>query len=662
METRANYVVVGAFTIAVIAAAFVFIYWIARVDTGGDTARLDVVIEGSVTGLGVGSMVKFNGIDVGKVTRLRFDPEDPKVVIAQTMVNRNLPITSSTKATLGFTGLTGIAYIEFEGGDMVKSNVFDENEPGQVPTVKADPSAVNNLLATAQDIFDRTDRVLSDLEGFVTDVREPLSHTLTNASKFSDALAKNSDNIDKFLEGIGDTGKSLANLGDKLDGTIKGVEKLVAAVDPTKVETIVGNVETFTSNLNSVSGNIADAAKNVQGVASELSGVGGRINSTIDRVDSVVAAVKPDDVSKTLGNIASASETAKSAMAEIAAATEGLGARKDDIQGIVDRVAKISQDADAFMSNARGASDDFKTITASADKVMKDLQGIGGRVDGSLDRIDKLLDAVPPDQITKAVNNITSTSDAARAAIDEIASATTGLGERNEQIKQIMDRVDTISQNADTFMSNAKGASEDFKTMTSSATQVLDDLKGVGSRVDESFSRIDAILQAVPPDRVRSAVDDIAKAGDSARKSLENVEQLTAGLGDRKKDVDDIITNVSQLSERLNAASVRVDGILAKADKLLDTEGGDSLVDEARQTLAAYREVADTLNKRINAIAGSLQNFSDKGLRNVEGLVNDTRRSVGRIENAIGDLENNPQRLIFGGEGSVKTYDGRTRR
>jgi phospholipid/cholesterol/gamma-HCH transport system substrate-binding protein len=105
-----------------------------------------------------------------------------------------------------------------------------------------------------------------------------------------------------------------------------------------------------------------------------------------------------------------------------------------------------------------------------------------------------------------------------------------------------------------------------------------------------------------------------------------------------------------------------VDGILAKADGLLGSDEGESLMAETRKTLEAFREVAETLNTRVNSVSAGLERFSGQGLRDVQSLVNETRRSVGRIERAITDLERNPQRLIFGGDGDVKTYNGRTRR
>lgn len=457
METKANYVTVGAFTLLIFLAGFIIVYWVARVDTGGETTRLNVVIEGSVTGLGVGSLVKFNGIDVGKVTGLSFDENNPRIVIARTVVSRSLPISRSTKAVLGSTGLTGIAYVEFEGGDPTEPSIFElAEQAGTVPTVKADPSAVNDLLATAQDIFNRTDRILDTLEQTVTDMRTPLHETVENAATFSRALKDNADQIDSFLEGIGGVGEALRDVSAKLDASLKGVESLLAAVDPEKITSIVDNVDGFTANLS-------------------------------------------------------------------------------------------------------GVSDQFETIVGKVQSVADDLQGIGGRLGGTFDRFDKLLASMPPEQITAAVN-------------------------------------------------------------------------------------------------------DLASAGKSAQASLAEVEKVTKGLGDRQEDIQQIISNTQQLAERLNAASARVDGLLAKVDGLLGSDEGESLMAETRKTLEAFRGTAETLTARINSVSDGLERFSGRGLTDAQALINETRRSVNRIEQAISDLERNPQRLLFGGDGDVKTYDGRQRR
>ena len=105
----------------------------------------------------------------------------------------------------------------------------------------------------------------------------------------------------------------------------------------------------------------------------------------------------------------------------------------------------------------------------------------------------------------------------------------------------------------------------------------------------------------------------------------------------------------------------RVDSILVKVDGFLGDADAPSLSAEARTTLESFRKMADNLNAQIGPIADNLKRFSGSGLRDVEALVTDTRRTVQSLENTISTFDKNPQRLLFGGE-TVKQYDGRTRR
>ena len=82
---------------------------------------------------------------------------------------------------------------------------------------------------------------------------------------------------------------------------------------------------------------------------------------------------------------------------------------------------------------------------------------------------------------------------------------------------------------------------------------------------------------------------------------------------------------------------------------------------DARATLKSYKELADSLNKRIGPIADNLTQFTGSGLKNVEGLVGEMRQAMRNLDRAISRFDNNPQRLIFGGE-DVKEFDGRVRR
>ena len=113
METRANYVVIGMFTLAVVAGVFGFVYWFQNIGGTGERAIYRVEFEGSVSGLRTGGSVLFNGIRVGEVTGLALNPKRPQAVIATISIDKSIAVRSDTEAGLEFQGLTGIASAEF---------------------------------------------------------------------------------------------------------------------------------------------------------------------------------------------------------------------------------------------------------------------------------------------------------------------------------------------------------------------------------------------------------------------------------------------------------------------------------------------------------------------------------------------------------------------
>ena len=141
METRANYVLIGAFTLAVIAAAFGFVLWFQSLHTTKARSPIRIVFEGPASGLRNGGSVNFNGIRIGEVVSVKLD--NPRRVVALAMVENNAPIRKDTLVGLEFQGLTGVAAISLKGGEEAAPPVpLDEDG---VPVLTADPNALQDV-------------------------------------------------------------------------------------------------------------------------------------------------------------------------------------------------------------------------------------------------------------------------------------------------------------------------------------------------------------------------------------------------------------------------------------------------------------------------------------------------------------------------------------
>ena len=193
METKANYIVTGAFTLAVIVGAFGFVYWFQNSGGAGARAAYRVVFSGSVSGLHTGASVLFNGIRVGEVSELSLDAHDPHKVLALLSLDRTVPIRADTKVGLEFQGLTGLAEVSLTGGS-ADAAVLVANA-GAPPTLVADPSAGADVTQAARD-------VLSRIDGLVGENETALRASLHNIETVTSALAQNSQRLNQVMAGL----------------------------------------------------------------------------------------------------------------------------------------------------------------------------------------------------------------------------------------------------------------------------------------------------------------------------------------------------------------------------------------------------------------------------------------------------------------------------
>ena len=188
METRANYVLIGSFTLAVIAAAIGFVLWFQSLHTTKQRSPLRVVFEGPAAGLRNGGSVNFNGIRVGEVVSVKLD--NPRRVVALAMVENNAPIRKDTLVGLEFQGLTGVAAISLKGGE--EAAPLPPLDEDGIPTLTADPNKL-------QDVTEAIRGTLQNINKLVADNQESVKNSLKNLETFTTSLARNSERIDAVM-------------------------------------------------------------------------------------------------------------------------------------------------------------------------------------------------------------------------------------------------------------------------------------------------------------------------------------------------------------------------------------------------------------------------------------------------------------------------------
>src|ERR1019366_290976 len=152
METRAPFVVVGAFVLAAIVAVFGFVYWLHNTGGLGPRATYHVQFDGSVPGRLVGAAVLLNGIRVGEGTDLGLAPDSPRRVNATISVASTNPVRSDTQVGPEFHGLTRVPVIALEGAILLSKS-------GEVSPLIADPGAGEGMTQGARSALRRVDSV-----------------------------------------------------------------------------------------------------------------------------------------------------------------------------------------------------------------------------------------------------------------------------------------------------------------------------------------------------------------------------------------------------------------------------------------------------------------------------------------------------------------------
>ena len=189
METRANYVLIGSFTLAVIAAAFGFVLWFQSLHTTKQRDPLRIIFEGPAAGLRNGGSVNFNGIRIGEVVSVKLD--NPRRVVALALVEKNAPIRKDTVVGLEFQGLTGVAAISLKGGAEDAPPVPYGSDG--IPTLTADPNRL-------QDVTEAIRGTLQNINKIVADNQDSVKNSLHNIEIFSQSLARNSERLDTIME------------------------------------------------------------------------------------------------------------------------------------------------------------------------------------------------------------------------------------------------------------------------------------------------------------------------------------------------------------------------------------------------------------------------------------------------------------------------------
>ncbi len=230
---------VGAFVLLLGAVLVVAILWLA---SGGNLQKkydlYMAILEESVAGLNLNAPVKYNGVDVGKVQNIQLDPGNPERVQLIFAIERGTPIKVDTVAVLKTQGLTGIAYVELDGGAKNAAPLLATGQQ-KYPVIQTKPSLSTRLENMLTTVLTKLDNTTNNIDSLVSqENQQAFKSALADIAIVSKTIAARKTEIDA----------GIVNAARAANNTARATQKLNPIVD--KIEPVIDQLNVTIAQIN----------------------------------------------------------------------------------------------------------------------------------------------------------------------------------------------------------------------------------------------------------------------------------------------------------------------------------------------------------------------------------------------------------------------------
>jgi phospholipid/cholesterol/gamma-HCH transport system substrate-binding protein len=290
------------------------------------------------------------------------------------------------------------------------------------------------------------------------------------------------------------------------------------------------------------------------------------------------------------------------------------------------------------------------------------VQNISAKADAILSKADKLV-ADNTAAIGDTIKNIDAFSKALGDNSAGLNAALAGVAELGRQIGPLAQRLQTLSGDADKLLAavdpaKVKKAVSDVTTFTGALAEsggqiqalftqsatLAKNLNETTSRLDSALSDLDAVVKAVDTKKIANVVDGANALGDEFRQN--------------KGNIDHMLKDSAELVAKLNDSAGKLDGFMSSVSGFVGSPDVKGPLTEVSEAAHSIRVLADDLNVRIKEIAAGLIHFTGSGLKEYEALAIDGRRTIDDVDRVVRGFERNPSEVIFGAKPKLPEYHG----
>jgi len=198
METRASYILVGGFVLGLIAALIAVAIWLTGIELGHKPKKYLTYFTGDVTGLGIGSPVRYRGVPMGTVQDIRLDPDNVERVRVLMELSTDSPIKQDTMSEISLQGITGVAFVQLTGGTQAAPPLVSKS--GEIPVIKSNPSFLQSVIGQLPQFLGKAVSIAERISDLLNQKNlNAVSATLANMQKLSESLQSDKGDLRQLL-------------------------------------------------------------------------------------------------------------------------------------------------------------------------------------------------------------------------------------------------------------------------------------------------------------------------------------------------------------------------------------------------------------------------------------------------------------------------------
>lgn len=558
METRANFILIGAFTLAGIFGLVGLFLWFARVELNQRFDYYDVRFT-SVSGLSAASDVRFSGLPVGQVVDVRLSPDRDGTIVVRLEVDADTPVRSDSVATIESQGVTGVSYVLIGPGSPL-APFITAAEGTTIPEITAGRSVLQSLSEDAPQLIEQTLKVVEDLGALLGgENRERVDNILSNVEGASETFATTLEDfsqvagtVTEFADQIGAFTAILDGLSDDVESLIQSADSTITSIGSltdqardvlvTGTDSLVVAQSTFNRADRFISEELTDTATEIRTTITELRGAidalsadaqtliatytttGTTANARLTEAEATLASV--DQV---LADISAATATVDSAAAQFgtlleAEATPLLAETRTAVAGATTAIAAISAaattDLPVIVADIRTATD---TASRVITQVGADLSAASGKVDGLATSAQTALN-----EVTQTFSNANVTLDAINTAMvtgdRTLAAAERAFAGADRIINEDLDGIITGLESSLASLNSAIG------DVSADLPEITEGLRGASASAERAFADLQRITASAGPavtEFTNTGLPLYTRLADETRALVRNLDRLT---------------------------------------------------------------------------------------------------------------------------------------